>query len=116
MISTGLTVKLLPGAELRYNYNAVIDTGILKNAYETGEAIAQLWIDGKMSQEIGHLSWNITGYPVTPGSSYTYSIGPQTNILSLEIREGSQVVLKIVSVDPAKTQLMTETEVQLPSP
>lgn len=116
VISTELTARLLPGGELRYNYNSVIDTGIPGNAYETGEVIAQLWIDGKMSQKIGHFSWDITGYPVTPGSSYTYSTGAQTNILSLEIREGSQVVLKIVSVDPAKTQLMTETKVQLPSP
>ena len=61
-------------SSLRATLTAVINTGLPGNPYQDVYNLTlQLWCTTGFLGFIGNVSWNITGYPVVPGSSYTYT-------------------------------------------
>jgi hypothetical protein len=116
VISTSLTAVLTSDNILTCTYEVVIDTSIPDNPYAAGEAAIELWIDGKMIEQLHQASWNVTGYPTVPGSTYAYTLSWPSNLSEIEIPEGRGKV-KAVPVDPRQINLSTETRIaRMPQP
>lgn len=61
-------------SSLQVSFAAVLNTGLPGNPYQDAYNLTlQLWYGNTFRGWIGNISWNITGYPVVPGSSYTYT-------------------------------------------
>jgi len=71
---TPLNGQWFDPSNFKASFEVVINTGLPGNPYQDVHNLTiQLWNSSGFVGIVANLSWNITPYPVIPGSSYTYS-------------------------------------------